>query len=729
MDLVDDKKVKEARCIVSSESFFVHYQLEMRRRSSVMKHGCCLSAVIMVWLSLSLLLPVKNKNRNSNLCAEAFLLVHSNPSLIPSCRTRQISTSASSSTRSSSSLISSTSQCLPSMVVKATTERPDSSSSSSAAEEGSAMGSKRKESSSSQRKKKAPRFVQRAHNSNSNNNVKKNKQHSKSDATNQSYDEIDLSNISRMSPFSMQDDDDDDRYDDDDYDSVAKEKDMFVSKQQQKIPKKFVRQERQVWESGKSIDELESTMTRRWGVLDESNMVDDDDDDDDDDLPLKSFSGTKKNKYGTETTTTTTTRTTTPGRRNGIKASDSNTKSDDANENPTGIDLRRPVFDPWQEEVDGEDTGKKNRRTNNNVKIGASSSSSYKQTTHREYYDEDDEGFEYYEIEDGEDISDYPYDDVDDDDDARHGSKISLNHLISPTPAGGRGSNSNGDSGDGGGTYFFNKPTTITTTAVPTKKTRKDKSSIDDDDDTEGEQQEKKQKKKRPTVATPLVDEFGQKMLLTVDEALRQFRMSVNDDSFVEEVIEAKDVAPIVAADQKQEQTWQDLGITSELLLENLAYMNCPTPLAVQAKTCPAAVTGNDVMVGTYTGSGKTLAFLAPLIQRMLWTLEDPYQQGSDKTVMDDGDEQTRRTTRQQSSSKKDVGLAVIIVAPGRELASQIVSVARDLLHDTGLSVQLAIGGTTFSRNLEQIRKRKPNIIVGTPGRIAELVVGKPGEK
>jgi superfamily II DNA/RNA helicase len=127
--------------------------------------------------------------------------------------------------------------------------------------------------------------------------------------------------------------------------------------------------------------------------------------------------------------------------------------------------------------------------------------------------------------------------------------------------------------------------------------------------------------------------------------------------------------------------------------------MKCPTPLSVQEKVCPPAITGNDVLVGTYTGSGKTLAFLTPLIERLLWNMDE------------------------------SPGLAVMVVAPGRELASQIVSVARSLLEGTGLTVQLAIGGTTFSRNLEQIRKRKPNILVGTPGRIAELVVGKPGEK
>jgi superfamily II DNA/RNA helicase len=180
-------------------------------------------------------------------------------------------------------------------------------------------------------------------------------------------------------------------------------------------------------------------------------------------------------------------------------------------------------------------------------------------------------------------------------------------------------------------------------------------------------------------------------------EALYRFQETVKDESVMEMMDSAN--LSIVAF---QVQSWQELGITSEVLLKNLNDMSCPTPLAVQEKACPPVLTGNDVLVGTYTGSGKTLAFLTPLIQRLLWNSDDDIDK---------------------------LGLAVLVVAPGRELASQIVSVARELIQDTGLTVQLAIGGTTFTRNLEQIRKRKPNIIVGTPGRIAELVVGKPGEK
>jgi superfamily II DNA/RNA helicase len=197
------------------------------------------------------------------------------------------------------------------------------------------------------------------------------------------------------------------------------------------------------------------------------------------------------------------------------------------------------------------------------------------------------------------------------------------------------------------------------------------------------------------TLSLPILDQKGKPTLLTVDEAMSQFQASIPEGAEVE-YVSTDDQTPIFATTKTQ--SWSDLGITNDQLMENLRAMNCPTPLDVQDKACPPIITGNDVLVGTYTGSGKTLAFLTPLVQRLLW--EEPSND-----------------------------MSLLIIAPGRELASQIMSVARLLIENTGLTVQLAIGGTTFTRNLEQIRKRKPNIIVGTPGRIAELVVGKPGEK
>lgn len=188
--------------------------------------------------------------------------------------------------------------------------------------------------------------------------------------------------------------------------------------------------------------------------------------------------------------------------------------------------------------------------------------------------------------------------------------------------------------------------------------------------------------------ARPVLDANGNPTLLSLAQAQSVYEEMSGEPTQMEDFDSTK-----------QAIRWKGLGVTSKTLLANLRAMKCASPLSVQIKACPSIVAGNDILIGTYTGSGKTLAFLVPLAQRIMFT-----ESGSDS-------------------------LKAIIVAPGRELASQIVSVARQLLEGTGISVMLAIGGTAFSRNLEQIRKRKPAILVGTPGRIAELVVGKPGEK
>jgi len=401
---------------------------------------------------------------------------------------------------------------------------------------------------------------------------------------------------------------------------------------------------RQPWQSGKSIDELESIMTKRWGNMDDASS---------------SFAGIPK----------------------GFELAEEDSRNDD--DETSATIWRRPVVDPWEKEA-AKSKAKKNGKFEQQRPPAV-----------REYYDHDDEGFEYLD---------------DDDDDETNGNILQVKHLIAPKPAGGRGTSA--PPATKGGSYFFNpnaasnaqkqiqqkndsRLQSSSSSSSVSKEYNRNQNFQNDDTTTETTSSRSTTKRDRAPPAKPLLDDDGNPRLLTVDEAIRCFQDTVDEGTM--EIIETAEV-PILACTNAQ--SWEDLGITSEILLENLEYMNCPTPLAVQEKTTPAILTGSDVLVGTYTGSGKTLAFLAPLAQRLLWSMDD-----------------------------KDPGLAVLIVAPGRELASQIVSVARELLQDTGLTAQLAIGGTTFSRNLEQIRKRKPNIVVGTPGRIAELVVGKPGEK
>jgi superfamily II DNA/RNA helicase len=196
------------------------------------------------------------------------------------------------------------------------------------------------------------------------------------------------------------------------------------------------------------------------------------------------------------------------------------------------------------------------------------------------------------------------------------------------------------------------------------------------------------------TAYRPVLDNNGRPVLLTLNQAQSLFQETLDLENISDLELEGTSIASF--------SSWEDLGITDPRLLSNLAGMGCATPLPAQQTAVPRICSGEtDVVVGTYTGSGKTLAVMVPLIQRLL------------------------SSTPSEKDSKNSVRL--MVCAPGRELASQIASVTRELVQDLNLSVMLAIGGTTFSRNVEQIRRRKPEILVGTPGRLAELVVGTSG--
>ncbi|WP_088008228.1 DEAD/DEAH box helicase [Indiicoccus explosivorum] len=114
-------------------------------------------------------------------------------------------------------------------------------------------------------------------------------------------------------------------------------------------------------------------------------------------------------------------------------------------------------------------------------------------------------------------------------------------------------------------------------------------------------------------------------------------------------------------------------------------------PLPVQAEMIPEMLAGNDVVAQSPTGSGKTLAYLLPVLEKT-----DP--------------------------SKQQV--QAMIVAPSQELAMQIVNVLRDWTAGTGISVAQLIGGANVQRQIEKLKK-KPAIVVGTPGRLNELVKNK----
>eukprot|EP01112_Ceratiomyxa_fruticulosa_P001685 TRINITY_DN11850_c0_g1_i1.p1 TRINITY_DN11850_c0_g1~~TRINITY_DN11850_c0_g1_i1.p1 ORF type:complete len:700 (-),score=196.66 TRINITY_DN11850_c0_g1_i1:8-1933(-) len=123
----------------------------------------------------------------------------------------------------------------------------------------------------------------------------------------------------------------------------------------------------------------------------------------------------------------------------------------------------------------------------------------------------------------------------------------------------------------------------------------------------------------------------------------------------------------------------------------------------VQSATIPLFLTGKDVVVEANTGSGKTLAFVVPIIETLM--------------------------KGKREYSWKDVG--AMVISPTRELATQTSLVLQEFLDDLkklqpeGSFVPtqtLLIGGTDFDENLQNFVTNGGNIMVGTPGRIEEII-------
>ena len=126
----------------------------------------------------------------------------------------------------------------------------------------------------------------------------------------------------------------------------------------------------------------------------------------------------------------------------------------------------------------------------------------------------------------------------------------------------------------------------------------------------------------------------------------------------------------------------------NETLQEKWAKTNFAFEMPIQSQLIPHMLDGSDIVAESPTGTGKTLAYVLPVLQKV-----DP--------------------------SKKQIQALVIV--PSQELGMQIVEVFREWTAGTDISVAQLIGGANIQRQIETLKK-KPTIIVGTPGRLQELV-------
>jgi len=136
-------------------------------------------------------------------------------------------------------------------------------------------------------------------------------------------------------------------------------------------------------------------------------------------------------------------------------------------------------------------------------------------------------------------------------------------------------------------------------------------------------------------------------------------------------------------AKNSENPTFADLGIP-ESILNVLAKLGLETPTPIQVKAIPPALNGEDLIGVAQTGTGKTFAFGIPAINRI-------------------------------GKTKKQA----LVIAPTRELAAQVEESLKEIGSQIGLKTTLIIGGDNFDRQLFSLR-RKPHIIIGTPGRLLD---------
>lgn len=126
-------------------------------------------------------------------------------------------------------------------------------------------------------------------------------------------------------------------------------------------------------------------------------------------------------------------------------------------------------------------------------------------------------------------------------------------------------------------------------------------------------------------------------------------------------------------------------------ILEAIEKIGFHTPTKVQEALIPDILKGRDVVGQSQTGSGKTHTFLIPLFNNL--NVDEQHCQA-------------------------------VITTPSRELAEQILKMARELNDQlkNPFSIQAYFGGTDKQKQVQALSKKQPQIVIGTPGRLKDLI-------
>ena len=147
-----------------------------------------------------------------------------------------------------------------------------------------------------------------------------------------------------------------------------------------------------------------------------------------------------------------------------------------------------------------------------------------------------------------------------------------------------------------------------------------------------------------------------------------------------------KKATPLVGGEYQPKHLFADFPL-HEQIHKNIAYKKYSQPTPIQDQMIPVVLAGRDAIGLAATGTGKTAAFLLPLVNKVL----------------------------------KNQGQKVLIITPTRELAVQIKDEGREFSFGTKIYFAICIGGVDIGKQVRDLR-RNPAFVVGTPGRIKDLV-------
>lgn len=146
-------------------------------------------------------------------------------------------------------------------------------------------------------------------------------------------------------------------------------------------------------------------------------------------------------------------------------------------------------------------------------------------------------------------------------------------------------------------------------------------------------------------------------------------------------------------------EAWAALGL-SPRVLSGIAKLGFSQPTLIQQQSIPEILSGADVIGKAQTGSGKTLAFGIPIVEQWL-ELQDAQQDGAERK-----------------------GPLALILSPTRELAKQLGDHIKALCDNLSSAPYVCIvtGGLSIQKQQRQLEKA--DIVVGTPGRLWEVMEG-----